>query len=216
MSPLATGSLLLTTFIVLMAVVLLLVARLRAYRDLDFAILEHRLKLVIHDADGRNAFIEKTVTLLAKRSGLVVFDHREWSADGTVSEIRVDGMTVEPIVDAGNLIVRKTFPTPLRRNEVVTTSVSAVVKDSFLGTEEWLTLSFTRPIKHTEIEIHLPNGRPAQSAAMTIRRGADVRAAHQPEMDDDKTVIRWKGDKLTDLSAQYRLEWKWPRAKAKT
>jgi hypothetical protein len=187
-------------------------ARYRAYRNLDFVAVDQQLTLVIHDPAGVRATLSKQVTIVAKKEGLKEFVHREWSADGTFSDLKVDGEAVEPETDAGDIIIRKTFSTPLRRRDRVTTVVSASVADSFKSLHEWLTVSPTYPIKHLEVQITLPRSRPAKRTFASERQGSETSAARvQPELTEEGTRITWSLDNVTDLTTQYLIEWEWPK-----
>jgi hypothetical protein len=207
-----------TIFIFILAVAVLWVtsayfrARYRAYRDLDFVAVDQQLKLVIDDPAGVRATLSKQVTIVAKKEGLTEFVHREWSADGRFSDFKIDGQPAEIETDAGDIIIRKHFPTPMRRLDRVTTTVSAVVADSFNSTHEWLTFAPTYPIKHLTVEITLPHKRPAKRTFASERQGSETTKARvQPELDEDGTRITWSLDNVTDLSRQYLIEWDWPR-----
>jgi len=187
-------------------------ARYRAYRTLDFVAVDQRLKLVIEDAAGTRATLYKEVTVVAKKDELKEFVHREWSADGMFSDFKVDDQPVTPQTDAGDLIIRKIFPTPLRRGDRVPTTVSAVVTDSFKSTHEWLTFTPTYPIKHLEVQITLPRSRPAKRTFASERQGSETSEARvQPQLNDDGTRIEWSLDNVTDLTTQYLIEWEWPK-----
>jgi hypothetical protein len=215
MTTLTAIGLVFTTFVVLLAIVLYLFTRLRAHSDIDFSILDYQLLLTIDDIGGKHAKLEKTVTLLAKRNDLTTFEHRDLSADGSVENILVDGQPVTPDRDAGDLIIRKTFPKPLRRKQEVTTSISADVKESFLGTREWITVSPTRPIRLLHIRVRLPPGRPAADAFATVQQGDHLRQADEkPTLSSANSVIDWTTMNITDLNVKFRLEWEWPKAKA--
>ncbi|HEY0159078.1 MAG TPA: hypothetical protein VGF28_17460 [Thermoanaerobaculia bacterium] len=187
-------------------------ARYRTYRDLDFVAVDQQLKLVIEDPAGARATLSKQVTIVAKKEGLKEFVHREWSADGTFSEFKVDGQPANIETDAGDIIIRKVFSTPMRRLDRVTTTVSAVVTNSFNSSHEWLTFTPTYPIKHLEVEITLPHTRRAKRTFASERQGSETSEARvQPELDDDGTRITWSIDNVTDLTRQYLIEWEWPK-----
>jgi hypothetical protein len=187
-------------------------SRYRMYRDLDFVAVDQQLKLTIEDPAGASATFTKQVTIVAKKEGLKEFVHREWSADGTFSDFKVDGKQAKVETDAGDLIIRKTFDTPMRRRDRITTTVSTVVTNSFNSIHEWLTFTPTYPIKHLEVCITLPRSRPAKRTFASERQGSETTVARvQPELSEDGTRIDWSIDNITDLTRQYLIEWEWPK-----
>jgi hypothetical protein len=198
-------------FAVLLALGFFISIGLGAYKRTLFTIIECKITLIIKDTAGSDAEFRKSLKLKANHTGLSQFDHRNLSADGSFSDFKVNGIPVQPKKDAGDFIVEVRFP-PLKRGAILSTDLSLRIRDSFPSTTEAATYLVAHPTEKLVVEIHLPDGRPAQEVRVYRRRGGetDTNVTPEPKLAASNTRIAWEASNLKDLGAEYIVEWVWP------
>ena len=202
------------TFLTLFALSLLFSLYYQMYRATLFTVVDLDFALTISDPKGKHATFTKTMQLRANHKGLSEYIHRNLSADGSMGNFRVDDREPEKIQkDAGDLLIYVRFPHPLSRGEVIKTTLSADMLDSFCSTTEWVTYMVTYPTKKVTITVNLPEGRPASAAEMYRFRGGEIERIPDPVvlLNNNHRLV-WTATDLRHLGTEYRLQWSWPEA----
>jgi len=190
-------------------VVALLFWHLWSLQRPNFTVVEIDKLLRIHD-QGQTASFVREQTMKANHKGLTEFWIKGISADGQIERILIDDNKPDEVrVEAGDILVCKRFPQPLKRGKEFKLRHSYDLINSFPNNTEMLIHTANFKTKVVRMRVELPPGRPCKAARASLRFGGQFHAelARPTVYSGNKRIeIEIRKPKL---GGDYYLEWDW-------
>lgn len=174
----------------------------------SFTILEVEKVLEIRDTKGKNATLLRIHSARCNHSGITEFWCRGISADGTISNIKIDDAPPnEQRTDAGDIQVCKRFHRPLKRGQKFRMTLSYDLTDSFPLSSETLIHSVGSATNKLRMVVTLPEARKAKAARAFLRYGGEIhKELPLPKITNRRIEIEIS---RLRLGSEYCLEWDW-------
>lgn len=178
----------------------------------EFTLLLVEKILTINDVEGRTAVLLRCQEGVANQKGLTEFWCRNISADGPITNIRLDDRPPHEVKrEAGDTQVCKRFNRALEHGEQFSMKLSYDLTDSFPKSTEGMIHVVECKTKRLKMVVTLPGGRPATAARASLRYGGNPHMRlPQPRLTGQTTGERIEMEiKSPRLGAEYCLEWDW-------
>lgn len=174
-----------------------------------FTVLRLDKEVRIHDDKGTKASFERRQHMKTNHPGLVEWWCRNIAADGTITNILIDGQAPDVLeTSAGTIRVCRRFPRPLQKGEELTIVLTYDLTNSFLKNTESVVHLNVLKTREVVMSVELP--RPCLSAETYMSYGGQ-----QVTLINDKPAITMGNKRLEiaikkpRLGAQYHLQWTW-------
>lgn len=174
-----------------------------------FTILHLEKKIVITDSTGKAATFTRTHKLKVNHKGITEWWCRNLAADGTISNIKIDGRDPDQTITTGGTIqICRRFPFPKERGEVWESTLTYDLADSFVRPWEE-TIHYTSfKTKKLIMEVDLPRACKRAELRFTFGGQQSELLPTKPEVSTTKQSIRVE-IKRPRLGGQYHLGWEW-------
>ena len=176
-----------------------------------YTVLSHHFNIEIVDPEGREARARKTVTLRPNHPGQDHYAHRDFTLDGSITDIRTDPgvKIVEQYKAAGDHTIYVKFPSHLRRFKPVETWIELDCVDTFTSPNEGAILTIDQPLKKATIEITLPAQKQPRNARAIKRYSGKDEELSAPKVMGQR--ISWSlSRRFRGLPyGQYEVSWDW-------
>jgi hypothetical protein len=174
----------------------------------EFTVLRIDKTLSISDASGSKATLLRDQTAQANHKGITEFWCRNISADGTISNILINGEPpAKQIKEAGDIQVCMQISPPPRARERFKMALSYDLTDSFLTARESLIHVVEAETKLLRMVVELPKQRMPKTARLFLRFGGQVfKELKAPIVAGARIEAEIKRPRL---GAEYCLHWEW-------
>lgn len=202
----ALGFLVLVLFLVTLALTLYHIWKSRLP---PYTILCHHGRVDIQDDGGKTALYRKTLTLRPNHPGLEHYTHRNLSADGTLTDFRVNPEVLleNQGVRAGDYYVSIRFFNQLPRGRPVTTWLEATCRDCFTKQREGFIVFVDQPTRAAKVEVVLPR-KPYDVRAIFRYSGRD-QELEAPAITGN-SIVWERSQRFMNLPfGEYEVSWSW-------
>lgn len=173
-----------------------------------FTILSIEKILTIHDEKGSNATLVRHQKTRANHKGLTEFWCRNISADGSISNILINGEKPhESKQEAGDTHACYRFKKPKKAEDIFNVDISYDLTNSFHATTETLIHTVSTETKNLKLIAEFPKQRTAKSARVDLRYGGETNKELPPPLISGNKIEAEIKRPL--LGAEYCLEWDW-------
>ncbi len=179
-------------------------------RGLNYKTLLARKVVTIQDTGGTQAEISSEQTIRVRYGSLNGIWWNGLTADGTFSDPKANGQPPTQTKRLGTtLSYYFEFKPPLSRGETKTVVWSIKARDSFTNTNEAILHDTTPWTKKLEMEVYLPEGRPAKNPKLHV----EVAGIYTDTLEDPENI--GNGRRLVAVVNRpkkghtYSLDWEW-------
>jgi hypothetical protein len=196
---------------VLILVVILLVIYKLLNRPV-FTYLEVEKVLDFKDNLGQVALLVSRFKARANHKGTTQLWFRNINADGTIQNIKIDGVVVPAHLIqrvAGSIALFKQFDPGLSRGQVATVELSYELHGSFLGAREGLTHITATQTQKVKMRVNSDKTRPLHDARHFLGYGGQVQAElEKPTFSNGRLSVECEF-KNPKPGSYHTVEWDW-------
>ena len=177
----------------------------------NWTVLHFSVRLVLHDDEGKSATFRKTLRLRPNKSGQQTYIHRNLSADGEITNFRVDDdvdMTTA-VQQSADWRLPVVFKNQKRRWKECETWLAADFVDCFTKKRESFTLLVEPNTRDVELEVEFPTTSSPRDP-MAIFRSSGMETELDPPPVINGTTLTWSiTRRWRPLSGEYEIFWEW-------